>query len=207
MTKKEKVQEVLHRLYPLFPNPQTALLHSNPWELLVATILSAQMTDKLVNTVTPDLFAALPTVQDFSRASAEEVDQYLKKVNYHRSKAKHIQAAAVAIVTKFQGEVPQTMEALTSLPGIGRKTANVILGSAFGITEGIVVDTHVIRLTNKLGLTTEKDPVKIEKDLMKIVPREHWTNFSHLLVLTGRTYCPARKHNCSACPLHDLYVQ
>lgn len=206
MNKTEKVEEVLHRLYQLFPHPESALVHKSAWELLVATILSAQTTDKLVNTVTPNLFAVFPTVQAFAESRWEDIDQQLQKVNYHRNKSKNIQAAATQIVERFTGEVPATLAELVTLPGVGRKTANVVLGDAFHRSEGIVVDTHVIRLANKLGLTTEQDPVKIEQDLMKIVPREHWRNFPHLLILTGREYCPARKHDCTTCPLHDLYV-
>lgn len=206
MTKQEKVLEVLDRLYTLFPKPESALVHKSAWELLVATILSAQTTDKLVNTVTPELFTRFPTVHDFAQASWEEIDEYLQKVNYHRNKARNIQAAAERIVEKYNGEVPRTLAELVTLPGVGRKTANVVLGDAFGTSEGIVVDTHVIRLSQKLGLTTHSDPVKIEQDLMKIVPKEHWTNFPHLLILTGRQYCPARKHDCEQCPLCDLYV-
>lgn len=206
MNRNEKAIEVIRRLAPLFPNPKSALVHESAWELLVATILSAQTTDKLVNTVTPGLFAAFPTVQSFAAATAEQVDEQIRKVNFHNTKAKHIQAAAQKIVSEFNGQVPQTLEELVTLPGVGRKTANVVLGDAFGIAVGVVVDTHVRRLANKLGLTTSQDPEKIEQDLMKAVPQEHWTTFSHLLILTGRQYCPARKHDCENCPLHDLYV-
>jgi endonuclease-3 len=206
LTQKQKVKEVISRLSVLFPNPESALLHKSAWELLVATILSAQTTDKLVNTVTPHLFSVFPTVEDFAKASWEQIDAHLQKVNYHRNKARNIQATAQKIVHEFSGEVPDSLAELVSLPGVGRKTANVVLGDAFNKPEGIVVDTHVIRLANKLGLTHSKDPIKIEQDLMKIVPPEEWKNFPHFLILTGRQYCPARKHDCNVCPLHDLYI-
>jgi len=206
MTQNDKAAEVIRRLSPLFPDPKSALVHESAWELLVATILSAQTTDKLVNTVTPSLFATFPTVESFATATAEQVDAHIRKVNFHNTKAKNIQAAAKKIVSEFNGNVPQTLEELITLPGVGRKTANVVLGDAFGISVGVVVDTHVRRLANKLGLTTSQDPEKIEQDLMEAVPPKHWTAFSHLLILTGRQYCPARKHDCTNCPLHDLYV-
>jgi len=206
MTRQDKAAEVIRRLSPLFPDPKSALVHESAWELLVATILSAQTTDKLVNTVTPNLFTAFPTVEAFAAATAEQVDEHIRKVNFHNTKAKNIQAAAEKIVTEFNGQVPETLEELITLPGVGRKTANVVLGDAFGISVGVVVDTHVRRLANKLGLTTSQDPEKIEQDLMQAVPQKYWTAFSHLLILTGRQYCPARKHDCASCPLHDLYV-
>lgn len=204
MTKEEKVKSIMERLYKIYPHPRTALQYKTPWELLVATILSAQATDKLVNTVTPELFKKYPTIESFAKSSVQDLDQAISKVNFHQNKAKNIKAAAEMILDKFQGSVPATMEELDSLPGVARKTANVVLGDAFHKSEGIVVDTHVIRLTNKLGLTTEKDPVKIELDLMKIVPKPNWTDFSHLLILHGREMCPARPHTCQGCPLGDL---
>lgn len=206
MDKQQKVKEILKRLYKLYPHPKTALNYSTPLELLIATILSAQATDKLVNTVTPELFKKYPTAQDYAKASVEDIDKVIAKVNFHHNKAKSIQAAAQMIVEKFGGKVPDNMEDLDSLPGVARKTANVVLGNAFGKAEGVVVDTHVIRLTNKLGLTDSKDPVKIEQELMQIVPKDKWIDFSHLLINYGREYCPSRPHNEAKCPLYDLYV-
>lgn len=204
MTKQEKVKVILERLYKIYPNPRTALNFSNPWELLVATILSAQATDKLVNQITPALFAKFPTPKALAQASVEEIDQLISKINFHRNKAKALKAAAKVIVEKHKGEVPDNMEELDALPGVARKTANVVLGNAFGKAEGIVVDTHVKRLARKLGLTKENDPEKIEKDLMEIVPKDKWIDFSHLLINFGRDYCPARPHPCDNCPLGDL---
>ncbi|HWY80104.1 MAG TPA: endonuclease III [Candidatus Sulfotelmatobacter sp.] len=204
MTKKEKTKEIIKRLSKLYPKPQSALFHKTPFELLIATILSAQTTDKLVNTVTPELFNKFKTPKDFANAQTEEIDNLIRKVNFHFNKSKNIKAAAQIIVKKHHGEVPETMKGLDELPGVARKTANVVLGDAFGKPVGIVVDTHVIRLANKLGLTDQKDPVKIEKDLMKLVPKEQWQYFGHYLVYFGREYCPARPHKCENCPLKEL---
>jgi endonuclease-3 len=204
MTREEKTKEIIKRLSKLYPNPKSALVHETPLQLLVATILSAQTTDKLVNTLTPALFAKFKTAKDFADAPVEEIDEMVKKVNFHTNKSKNIKAAAQIIVEKHNGEVPQTMEELDALPGVARKTANVVLGDAFHKSYGIVVDTHVIRLSNKLGLTTQKDPVKIEKDLMEIVPKDQWRFFGHYLTYFGREYCPARPHQCEDCPLKEL---
>jgi endonuclease-3 len=204
MTKGEKTLEIIKRLSKVYPHPKSALHWETPLQLLIATILSAQTTDKLVNTLTPALFAKYKTAKDFAKADVSDIDDMIKKVNFHNNKAKNIQAAAQMIVEKFNGEVPTTMEELDSLPGVARKTANVVLGDAFHKSEGIVVDTHVIRLTNKLGLTTQKDPVKIEQDLMTLVPKDHWRFFGHYLTLFGREYCPARPHNCVNCPLKEI---
>ncbi len=194
----------MKRLYKANPHPKIELHFSNPFELLVATILSAQCTDKLVNTVTPQLFDTYKTIKEYADASVSEIDTIVHKVNFHYNKAKNIQAAAAMIMEKYGGKVPQTMEELDALPGVARKTANVVLGSAFGITSGIVIDTHGIRLSNKFGLTTEKDPVKIEQDLMKLIPKKNWIDFGHLLTLHGRYVCTARPHTCDNCPLGDL---
>ena len=204
MTREEKAKEIIKRLSKLYPNPKSALVNDSPLQLLVATILSAQTTDKLVNTLTPALFAKFKTAKDFADAPVEEIDEMVKKVNFHTNKSKNIKAAAQIIVDKHHGEVPQTMEELDALPGVARKTANVVLGDAFHKSYGIVVDTHVIRLSNKLGLTTQKDPVKIEKDLMEIVPKDQWRFFGHYLTYFGREYCPARPHKCDDCPLKEL---
>jgi endonuclease-3 len=206
MTKQQKVGAIIERLSKIWPNPQSELNYSTPLELLVATMLSAQTTDKTVNTVTPALFAAYHTAQDYASADIQELDALISKINFHRIKAKNIIAAAQLIVNKHHGQVPQTLEELDELPGVARKTANVVLGNAFHKNQGIAVDTHVIRLTNALGLTTTKDPVKIEQDLMAIVPQEWWTNFSHLLILYGRYYAPARQKLSSDDLLADLYI-
>jgi len=200
MTKKEKVKEILKRLYKIWPQPKIELNYSTPLELLVAVILSAQATDKVVNQVTPALFAKFKTAKDYAQATVEELDGFVRRVNFHFNKAKNIHATCKIIAEKYGGKVPDTMEELDALPGVARKTANVVLGNAFGKAEGIVVDTHVIRLSNCLGLTREKDPVKIEQDLMKIVPKDKWIDFSHLLILFGRYHCPARVP-CKNCPI------
>lgn len=204
LTKQEKAREIYRRLKRAMPDPKIELNFTNPFELLVATILSAQCTDKLVNTVTPALFTKYPTIKSYAEATPEEIDRMVIKINFHTNKAKNIVAAARMIMTDFHGTVPDTMEKLDALPGVARKTANVILGSAFGIAEGIVIDTHGIRLSNRLGLTTQKDPVKIERELMAMLPREHWIDFGHLLTLHGRHVCTARPHSCENCPLGDL---
>lgn len=204
MTREEKVKEIIARLEKAYPNPKTALEHSNAFELLIATILSAQTTDKLVNTVTPALFATYNTANDFAKASIADIDAIISKVNFHRNKAKAIHATATIIAEKYNGRVPDTMEALDALPGVARKTANVVLGNAYGKAAGVVVDTHVMRLSRRLGLTDQKTPEKIEQDLMQIVPKEKWIAFSHLLINYGREFCPARPHVCANCPLGDL---
>ncbi len=204
MKKDEKVIEIIKRLSMAYPNPRTALHFTKPHELLFATILSAQATDKLVNLVTPELFKKYKNVKDFAEAPVEEIDEIVKRVNFHVNKSRNINASATMIMGKFSGAVPRNMEDLDSLPGVARKTANVVLGNAFGIAEGIVVDTHVMRLSRKLGLTDETDPVKIELDLLKIVPKDKWIDFAHLLINFGREYCPARSHKCTDCPLGDL---
>ena len=204
MTKQEKALEIYRRLLKAMPNPKVELNFTTPFELLVATILSAQCTDKLVNTVTPALFFKYPTIQSFADATAQDIDVMITKINFHSNKAKNIQGAATMIMDQYRGVMPQTMEQLDALPGVARKTANVVLGSAFGIASGIVIDTHGIRLSNKLGLTTQKDPVKIEQDLTRLIPKDKWINFGHLLTLHGRYICTARPHTCDDCPLGDL---
>ncbi len=204
MTNKEKVKEILKRLSKVYPNPKSALEFENPLQLLIATILSAQATDKLVNQVTPALFKKYKTAKDFANTPIEELDKEINRVNFHNNKAKSIKAAATIIDEKYNGKVPDTMEELDALPGVARKTANVVLGNAFHKAEGIVVDTHVMRLANKLKLSSQKTPEKIEQDLMQIVPKESWIDFSHLLISFGREFCPARPHECKNCPLGDL---
>jgi len=204
MTPEEKVKLINERLKKVYPKPKIALDFTTPLDLLVATIMSAQTTDKLVNTLTPALFKKYPTAKDYAQADVEDIRQLISKVNFAGNKAKNIKAAAAIIVEKHGGKVPDTMEELDALPGVARKTANVVLGQAFHKAEGIVIDTHMIRMSNKLGLTTQKDPVKIEQDLMKIVPKEEWIEFPARLILHGRNFCTARPHDCSDCPLGDL---
>ncbi len=195
-----RVRAILEHLRELYPDAKCALDFGTPLQLLVATILSAQCTDERVNKVTPSLFAAYPDAAAFARAEQGALEKAIHSTGFFRNKAKSIREAAADIVGKHGGEVPRTLEELTALRGVGRKTANVVLGNAYGIP-GIVVDTHVGRLSNRLGLTNETDPVKIEFALMPLVPRESWTLFSHWLILHGRAVCNARKPLCSACPV------
>ena len=204
MDKKTKVAEIIKRLSTYYTNPKTALNFTTPLELLVATMLSAQTTDKLVNQVTPGVFTKYKTAADYAKADYEELDRIISKVNFHRNKTKSIISTAKVIIEKHEGRVPDNMEDLDALPGVARKTANVVLGNAYHKAEGIAVDTHVMRLSKKLGFTDKTDPVKIEMDLMKLVPKEKWIDFSHLLILFGREFCPARPHKCENCPLKNL---
>lgn len=204
MTKEEKVRFILDRLYKIYPNPRTALDFRNPFELLIATILSAQATDKSVNLATPQLFAEFPDASHLAKAEAEKVDKLISNINFHQNKTKLIIKCAQMLVDKFDGKIPDNMEDLDSLPGVARKTANVVLGNAFGKAEGVVVDTHVMRLSQKYGLTHEKDPVKIEQDLMRVVPKDKWIDFSHLVINHGRDCCTARGSK-PECPLKELY--
>jgi endonuclease-3 len=191
------------RLAAAYPDAHCALDHRNAFELLAATILSAQCTDARVNMVTPSLFARYPTACELADARQEDVEEIIRSTGFFRSKAKSLVGMASALVERHGGEVPRSMEELTALPGVGRKTANVILGNAFGLNEGVVVDTHVARLSHRLGLVTGDDPVKIERKLMKLVPRERWTMLSHLLIEHGRQVCDARKPRCGECVLAD----
>jgi endonuclease III len=204
VSNQEKITLLLRTLHQVYPDPHTALVYANPFELLVATILSAQTTDVTVNAVTPALFEAYPTPQAMTLASEADITRLIAKVNFNKTKAKNIKAAAETIVSKHSGQVPDNMVSLLALPGVARKTANVVLGNAFHKAEGVVVDTHVMRLSIKLGLTDKKDPVKIEQDLMRLIPRDEWIDFPHLLILFGREYCPARPHECASCPLADV---
>ncbi len=191
----------------MYPNVECALTHRNPWELLVATILSAQCTDVRVNLVTPGLFAKYPTMRDLANANLDELGQDIRSTGFYNNKAKSIQGAARTILRDFGGKVPQTMEELLTVPGAARKTANVVLGSGFGIATGIVVDTHMVRLSRRLDLTQETDPVKIERDLVKIIPQERWIAFSHQMIHHGRGLCSARKPKCGECPISpDCYA-
>jgi len=184
-----------------WPDAVVELDHRSAFELLAATILAAQSTDKTINTITPALFAKYPDAHALARATAEEVEPLIFKSGFYRNKAKSLLGMARALVERHGGEVPDTMEALIELPGVARKTANVVLGSALGRPAGIVVDTHVTRLARRLGLTTETDPVKIEQDLMKLLPREEWTPFAHRLIWHGRRVCHAKKPDCNHCTL------
>jgi endonuclease III len=201
---KAPVEETIARLKSAYPDARTALDWSNPLELLVATILSAQTTDVRVNSVTPDLFAKYPTAADLADADPTELEEAIRPTGFFRNKAKSLQGMARALVEDHGGEVPPTMEDLVALPGVGRKTANVVLGNAFSVDEGVVVDTHVRRLSNRLGFTSQSDPEEIEKDLIRTVPKEDWTVFSHLLILHGRSICKARKPACGDCVVNDL---
>jgi endonuclease III len=204
MDKKALMTQIIKRLKKEFPVLKCALDFNNPFELLVATILSAQTTDLLVNKVTSNLFRKYANVRDFAIADRAELEKDLSSVNFYRNKARNIQDTAKIILEKFGGEVPRTMEELVSLPGVARKTGNIVLYNAFGITDGIAVDTHVIRLSNRLGLTKHDDPVKIEKDLMEITPKKEWGNLTHLLIYHGRKTCGAKKPLHSECVLFDI---
>jgi endonuclease-3 len=195
------VSRVLEILDQTYPNATCALIHRSAWELLVATILSAQCTDKRVNEVTPGLFAKYPTVEDFAHASQAEMANDIRSTGFFNNKSKSVIGAAQRILAEFGGKVPQNMESLLTVPGAARKTANVVLGTAFGIPSGVVVDTHVQRLSLRLDLTKHTDPVRIERDLMKIIPENHWILFSHQLIHHGRALCIARKPKCNECPL------
>ncbi len=188
----------------MYPDAHCALHHSNAWELLVATILSAQCTDKRVNAVTPDLFRKYPTIQDFANASQPELAQDIRSTGFFNNKSKSVIGAAKKVLGDFEGEIPRTIEELLTVPGAARKTANVVLGTAFGIASGIVVDTHVQRISRRLDLTKETDPVKIEQDLVKIIPKEKWILFSHQIILHGRALCVARNPKCAECGLNPL---
>ena len=195
------VVEVLHRTYP---DAHCELDFSNPLELLIATILSAQCTDKRVNLVTKELFRRCRTARDYAEIPPAELERLIQSAGFFRSKAKNIRACGAALVERHGGEVPRTMEALTHLAGVGRKTANVVLGNAFDTNVGVVVDTHVTRLSRRLGLTHATTPEKIEQDLMKLIPREQWTLFSHWLIWHGRRRCTARKPDCAGCEIAHL---
>jgi endonuclease-3 len=200
---KAQARTIERRLRAAYPDAGCELDYRNALELTVATILSAQCTDKRVNLVTPALFARFPDAAALAAADQHEVEALIRSTGFFRNKAKNVIAMARALVDRHGGEVPRTMEQLTTLPGVGRKTANVILGNAFGLNEGIVVDTHVARLAARLGLTRETDPVKIEKALMPLFPRASWTMLSHLLIWHGRRVCVARKPRCAECVLRD----
>jgi endonuclease III len=198
-TSPARIAKIIAGLQKAYPGATCALLHRNPWELLIATILSAQCTDARVNMVTPALFRRFPTPAAMAKASLPEIEEIIRTTGFYHNKAKSISGAAKAVVERFAGEVPRTMEELLTVPGAARKTANVVLGTAYGIAVGVVVDTHVLRLTRRLELTLNTEPKKVEQDLMKIIPKDHWINFSHELILHGRAICIARKPRCADC--------
>jgi len=204
MNRSDRIPALLTLLERTYPDAHCELDFSNPLELLIATILSAQCTDKRVNMVTPALFKRCPTARDYAEIPQEELEKIIQSTGFFRAKAKSIRAACGDIVSKHGGEVPRTMEDLHALRGVGRKTANVVLGNAFGINEGVVVDTHVQRLSDRLGLAKETTPEKIERDLMKILPQDKWAIFSHWLIWHGRRRCFARKPDCPGCELKEI---
>lgn len=204
MKKNELAQEVYTRLQKVHPDAHCELNHSNAYELLLATILSAQCTDARVNMVTPALFKKYPTPQKLAKANLEDVEEVIKSINFFRNKSKSLIGCAQMLMENHKGEIPKTVEELQELPGVGRKTANVVLGNAFNINTGIVVDTHVKRTAALLGLTKQTDPEKVEQDLMKLFPNDQWTMLSHLLIFLGRRTCIANRPQCDLCNLKDV---
>jgi endonuclease-3 len=202
--RRERVAEIIRRLHAVYPDARISLEFRNPFELIVATILSAQCTDERVNMVTPALFQRFPEPDDLAGARPEVVEDLIRSTGFFRNKTRSLLGMANAVVERHGGEIPRTMDALVKLPGVGRKTANVVLGNAFGIDEGIVVDTHVTRLSNRLRLTRQKDAVKIEDDLVRIVPHEEWTDIAHLFIHHGRAVCKAPTPRCAECVLSDI---
>lgn len=201
---RERARQIVAELYRLYPDAKCSLDFASPLELLVATILSAQCTDVLVNAVTPALFKKYREAADYANAALEELEQDIRKTGFYRSKAKHLRDAGQMLVDRYDGVVPRTMDELTALPGVARKTANVVMGNAYGIVEGVVVDTHVGRLARRLGLTASEDPVRVEQDLMALVPQQDWLPLSHMLIYHGRAVCQARRPLCEECTLVAL---
>ena len=202
--KKERVKKIIELLGKEYPDAKTALHYSSPLEILVATILSAQSTDKQVNVVTKSLFKKYKTAKDYADADLSELEQDIKSTGFYHNKAKHLKNAAKLLVEKYDGKVPQSMDKLVELQGVARKTANIVLSNAYGIVVGVAVDTHVKRLSQRLGLTDNTNPDKIEKDLMEIVPKSQWERITNLLIFHGRNVCTARKPNCKECTLNKL---
>jgi endonuclease-3 len=202
--RKQRARKIARALARAYPNAVCALHHVDPFQLLVATILSAQCTDERVNMVTPRLFLKYPTPEKLARSSQADVEAIIKSTGFFRAKAKSLRGMAARLVDEFEGVLPQTIDELTTLPGVGRKTANVLLGTAFGIATGVVVDTHVKRIAHLLGLTGHKDPEKVEQDLMALLPKKEWVDFSHRLIHHGRRVCIARRPKCTECPLLSL---
>jgi len=201
---KERVKKILQRLDKAYPNASCALEHRTPFQLLISTILSAQCTDERVNQVTQTLFPKYPTPEDFAAADPRELEQDIRPTGFFRNKTKSIMGASKMLLERFGGELPRTMDEMLELPGVARKTANVVLGTAYGIASGVVVDTHVQRLSRRLDLTKQDDPKKIEQDLMKVIPKKRWIEFSHQLIWHGRLVCQARKPRCMDCSVEDL---
>jgi endonuclease-3 len=202
--RKAQAVRVSRRLKADYPDVTCALNHETPFQLLVATILSAQCTDARVNMVTPELFRRWPTAREMARAPTKQLEKVIQSTGFFRNKAKNIKAASEGLVANYGGEVPRNLDELVTLPGIGRKTANVVLGTAFGMATGVVVDTHVTRLSNRLGLTTHSDPIKIEQDLMAVLPKSDWINFAHRMIHHGRQICIARKPKCPLCSMNTF---
>jgi endonuclease-3 len=205
--RKQRARKIADRLRKAYPAAECALQHRNPYELLAATILSAQCTDERVNKVTPELFRKYPTPQRLAQAKQADVEKIIQSTGFFRAKAKNLLGMSRALVERHGGDIPQSLDELTALPGVGRKTANVVLGTAFGIAVGVVVDTHVKRITRLLGLTASNTPEKIEQDLMEILPRKEWIDFSHRLIHHGRKICIARRPKCRECPLLTLCLR
>jgi endonuclease III len=202
--RRERAAEIVRRLHAEYPDAKCSLDHRNPYELLTATILSAQCTDERVNMVTPALFRRYPSPEDMAGARTEELEELIRSTGFFRNKARSLLGMATALTERHHGSVPADMDSLVNLPGVGRKTANVVLGNAYGMNEGVVVDTHVKRVSGRLALTRETDPEKIEPDLMKLVPREEWTDLSHLFIYHGRAVCKAPVPRCEVCMLTDV---
>jgi len=203
-TSPKRLEKIFAALDQLFPRAECALRHENPFQLLVATILSAQCTDERVNKVTPELFRKYPAPQDFAALRQEVLEREIRSTGFFRNKAKSIIGASQTIAEKFEGQVPKTMEEMLTLPGVARKTGNVVLGTAFGIPTGIVVDTHVFRIAHRLKLSKQKTPEKVEQDLMNLVPQDRWISFGHQVIWFGRKICQARKPLCAECPIESL---
>ncbi len=203
-TNPRRVRAILKKLDQAYPRAECELHHKNAFQLLVATILSAQCTDARVNMVTPGLFAKYPAPADFAYANPRDIEQEIRSTGFFRSKTKSIMGASKRIVEEFSGQVPRTMEELLTLPGVARKTANVVLGTAYGIASGVVVDTHMLRLSKRLDLTKHDDPKKVEQDLMRVIPQDRWIEFSHQIIWHGRRVCSARSPRCADCTLEKL---
>ncbi len=202
--KKSRARKIITRLKRAYPDAKCSLSHKNPYQLMVATILSAQCTDERVNMVTPELFKRFPKPKAMAAAPIEEIEEIIRSTGFYRNKAKSIKNNAIMLLADFGGEIPRTLAELTKLPGVGRKTGSVVLGAGFGLAEGVVVDTHVVRISRLLGLTNEKTPVKIERDLISLLPKKDWILWTHLIIDHGRAVCIARRPQCQECPLHKL---
>jgi len=202
--KKSRVRKIITRLKRAYPDTQCSLSHKNPYQLMVATILSAQCTDERVNMVTPELFKRFPKPTAMAAAPVEEIEEIIRSTGFYRNKAKSIKNNAIMLLADFGGEIPLTLSELTKLPGVGRKTGSVVLGAGYGLAEGVVVDTHVVRISRLLGLTDEKTPVKIERDLIDLLPKKDWIIWTHLIIDHGRAVCIARRPQCGECPLSKM---